>query len=281
MTRRERILLFRSRLGQAMERNRLNQAELARAAGIDRSTLAQLLNEQGLRMPSGHTIADLANVLKVSADWLLGLTSQAQPVAEVLEGSLEFRKETRSPVDENLSRWFEEATGYKIRTVPTTLPHVVKIEEVLEFEYGLGLDRTPQQAIADTAEKLIYIRLPETDMEICLSMQAVRAFVEGRDIWVGLDESIRRAQLNHMIEVVDELYPTLRLYLYDARKTFSVPFTLFGPLRAAIYIGQSYFVFNTTKHIRLLTQHFDNLVRSAEVQAHELSAFLKRELGRV
>jgi len=53
-----------------------------------------------------------------------------------------------------------------------------------------------------------------------------------------------------------------------------VPFTVFGPFRAAIYIGQMYFVFNTTEHIRVLGRHFGSLVRTAVVQATNSAAYL-------
>ncbi len=274
MNKRDRAQLFRKRLLQALGQDHVSQAELARAAGIDRSTLAQLLREDGTRTPNGHTIAEIAGCLKVSTDWLLGLSSQPQPVAEVLDGSLQIARGSQSPIDQNLSLWYDEARGYKIRHVPTTLPDPLKIEAVLRYEFEPGVEKTADQAIAESAVRLGYMRLPETDMEVCVPRQSIEGFVQGTDVWAGLPATIRREQIDHMTSVIDELYPTLRLYLYDARRTFSVPFTLFGPLRAAVYIGQAYFVFNTTKHIRLLTQHFDTLVRQAVVQAHEMTDFL-------
>jgi hypothetical protein len=38
-----------------------------------------------------------------------------------------------------------------------------------------------------------------------------------------------------------------------------------------------YFAFNTTEYVRILIRHFDNLVRNAGVQAHEVVAFLKSQ----
>jgi hypothetical protein len=35
-----------------------------------------------------------------------------------------------------------------------------------------------------------------------------------------------------------------------------------------------YFVFNTTEHIRVLTRHFDSLVRAAVVHAAEAARYL-------
>ena len=77
-----------------------------------------------------------------------------------------------------------------------------------------------------------------------------------------------------MIQLVEELYPSLRLYLYNGLTHYSVPLTVFGPRRAAIYIGQMYFVFNTTEHIRVLTRHFDSMVRAAVVHAAESARYL-------
>ncbi|MDG2285565.1 MAG: hypothetical protein P8N43_08540, partial [Alphaproteobacteria bacterium] len=69
----------------------------------------------------------------------------------------------------------------------------------------------------------------------------------------------------------EELYPSMRWFLYDGLSHYSAPVTIFGPKRAAIYIGGMYFVFNTTEHIRVLTRHFDGLIRNAEVQPNEMS----------
>jgi hypothetical protein len=72
------------------------------------------------------------------------------------------------------------------------------------------------------------------------------------------------------------LYPSLRIYLFDALTHYSVPLTVFGPLRAAIYLGQMYFVFNTTEHIRVLTKHFDQLIRGAVVPAEQVPDYLRK-----
>ena len=58
------------------------------------------------------------------------------------------------------------------------------------------------------------------------------------------------------------------------RTHYSVPYTVFGPMRAAVYVGQMYFVFNTKEHIRVLTRHFDDLVRAAVVQANDTPKML-------
>ena len=39
-------------------------------------------------------------------------------------------------------------------------------------------------------------------------------------------------------------------------------------------MGQMYFAFNTTDYVRILIRQFDDLVRNAEVQAHEVGAHI-------
>ena len=78
-----------------------------------------------------------------------------------------------------------------------------------------------------------------------------------------------------MIERLEELYPTLRWFLFDCRTRYSVPLTIFGPKRAAIYIGNMYFVLNSTEHIRVLTRHFDDLIRAAVLQPRDAIQFLR------
>ena len=83
-----------------------------------------------------------------------------------------------------------------------------------------------------------------------------------------------------MRQLHDELYPRMRLYLFDGRRVYSAPLTIFGPLRASLFLGQSFFVFNTTEHIRTLTRHFDQLIRDAVVQSHALDDYIDGLLSR-
>src|SRR5207253_1998691 len=89
--------------------------------------------------------------------------------------------------------------------------------------------------------------------------RAGRQLARGEGIWRDFDIAARRRQLVRMIALVDELYPTFRWFLYDGAKRYSVPFTVFGPKRVAIYVGHMYLVFNSTEHIRMLTGNFDDL----------------------
>ena len=79
-----------------------------------------------------------------------------------------------------------------------------------------------------------------------------------------------------MIALLDELYPRFRWFLFDGLRNFAAPYTIFGPLRAALYLGGMYFVLNSTEHVRVLTQHFDTLIRAALVQPPHVQNLLIR-----
>jgi transcriptional regulator with XRE-family HTH domain len=277
--RRDTVAIFRARFLEALESAGLNRSELARRTGVDRSTLSQLLSPDNDRLPRADTVAAIASVLKVSLDWLLGLSHEAKSGADVLQESLQFTPSARTPVDENLARWHVEAAGYKIRYVPATLPDLIKTEDVMRFEYHDYVAKSADQAIAASHGRLAYTRLPDTDMEICMPRQSLEAFSRGEDRWRGLAPETRIAQLEKMAEIADELYPSLRINLFDAKTHYSAPYTIFGPGRAAVYVGQMFFVFTTTPHIRVLMRHFDELVRAATVQATETADFLRGLLG--
>ena len=275
MDRRDTVRLFRNNLAQAMERTGLTQSALARQVGVDRSTLSQLLSQDNDRLPRADTVAAMAATLQVSLDWLLGLSHDAQLGADILEQSLQIERTDPLSSVRRLADWFEEASGYKIRYVPTTIPDLMKTDRVIEYEYVPSETVRTEDARVQAAGRLEYSRLPETDMEVCNTVQPLQDFAHGKNIWNGLDRDSRIEQLRLMIKLVEELYPTLRWFLYDGLKRYSVPVTIFGPLRAAVYVGQMYLVFNTTEHIRVLTRHFDGLIRAAVVQPPDVPAFLR------
>ncbi|MGF1562536.1 MAG: transcriptional regulator [Geminicoccaceae bacterium] len=273
MDKRTRAAIFQERLAEAAAAAGLSLAGLARTSGVDRSTLGQLLKPGETRLPNAHTTAELAAVLDVSTDWLLGLTAHKQSVATILEASLEVAHRSQTPSDENLTRWYKEAIGFKIRHVPVTLPDLLKTEDVLAFEYAVYLGKTVEQAINTAQTRVDYARLPDTDIEICMPRQALEEFSRGNGVWEGLSSEVRRQQMAHLAELCNELYPSLRLYLYDARKVYAASYTVFGQQRAALYLGQSFFVFSTERHIRMLIQHFDELVRRADSSARDVADF--------
>lgn len=273
------VQLFRERLEQAMERAGTTRAGLARRIGVDRSTLSQILSPETVRLPRADTVAAMAVALQVSLDWLLGLTEGNQLGADILERAPEISPRRRAPEDENLRRWYAESAGYKIRLVPTSLPDPLKSNEVVAHEYREAQGLSAEQAMRRSLDRLDYARQPETDIEICTSIQMLRGFVLGQGIWEDLPTDVRIRQLAHIADLIDELYPSLRWYLFDGRHEYAVPVTIFGPKRAALYVGNMYLVFTTTEHIRVLTRRFDDLIRRAVIQAHEVPTFVRRQIA--
>lgn len=273
--------LFRERLETALERAGLSRSAVAKRIGVDRSTLSQILSDDGVRLPRADTVAALAVTLQVSLDWLLGLAEEGQFTADIMERSPEISPHNRTVADENLLRWHAEAAGYKIRYVPSGLPDQVKIPEVIEYEYLETGATTADQAIRRSRDRLDYVRQPETDVEICTSIQSLRDFADGTGVWRDLPQDIRRRQLTHIADLIDELYPSVRWFLFDGVRDYAIPVTIFGPKRAAIYAGNMYIVFTTTEHIRVLTRRFDELIRHAVIHAHEIPAYTRTLIERL
>ncbi|PRH88710.1 transcriptional regulator [Labrys okinawensis] len=269
---------FRDRLERVIAQTGLNQAGFARHVGIDRSTLSQLLSAENDRLPRAETLAAIAKGCRISIDWLLGLSQREQIGAELVEAVLTIETQAHAPFNERFLRWHAEAAGRKLRTVPMSFPDFLKTDEVMQFEYAaaLGLDTSP--ALAERRRLIIASIRDGGEMEACVSVQALELFARGQAQWEGFDTAGRRAQFNTMAALVDELYPTLRLNLYDLRQTYSAPFTIYGNSRAAVYLGPTYLVLNASEHIRMLTRRFEDIVRTATVQPHVSAAYL-RDLG--
>jgi transcriptional regulator with XRE-family HTH domain len=276
MQRRELLQVFRERLGDAMARAGLTQSALARRIGIDRSTLAQFLAPNNKRLPRADTLSALAIGQQVSVDWLLGLTEEGPVSAALLPRPIEIEAGGHVPADARLGRWFAEAVGYKVRYVPTTLPDLLKIDEVIRYEYRDQIAAVPRSQIAAVSERLETQRLPESDLEVCSPRQGVESFARGEGVWRDLDANIRQRQLLHMAELVRELYPTFRWFLYDGLLRYAAPMTIFGPKRAALYIGDMYLVLTGTEHVRALAGRFDDLIRSSVVQPSDVVIWLRR-----
>lgn len=269
----DRAALFRTRLAEAMEQSGTSRAALARSAGVDRSTVTQLLSEADARMPGGHLVAACAETLSVSTDWLLGLSDRPEASADLLTATLT-EAERATSADDQIFAWHQEAAGYKIRHVPATLPDMLKTRAVMEWEYAGTMNRSPGQAIAVAEARLDWMRASESDYEIALPLHEMRSFAEGTGYYTDLPAGVRREQIDWILSVHDQLYPTLRLFLYDAARVYSAPITIFGPKLAAIYLGRYYVAFRDRDRVRALTRHFDWLVREASHTARDLTPVL-------
>ena len=267
---RDRATLFRSRIAEAMRDRGTTQSGLARAVGVDRSTISQLIKGPGARLPNAQVVGECAAALGVSADWLLGLTDRPETAADIVAHTLSLTEAPRALVDEQILRWHQEAAGYKIRHVPAGLPDMLKTRAMLEWEYAPHLGGSIYQAIGASEDRLSWMRRTQSDYEIALPLFEIDAFLKGEGYYTGLPRDVREEQMQFLLDVTEQLYPRLRMYLFDARRLFSAPVTIYGPLLAAVYIGQNYMVFRDTERVQTLTAHFDHLVREAHVTARAL-----------
>ncbi|MEO0760797.1 MAG: transcriptional regulator [Pseudomonadota bacterium] len=266
-------MLFRTRLAQAMARSGLNRSSLARALGVDRSTMAQLLAPASTRLPNAHLAAGAAQALGVSADWLLGLTDRAERPGDLLAAAVTMPAAERSAVTAQLLDWHREAAGYRIRHVPATLPEVLKTDALRAWEFG-GPD--PQRdAAAVAGQGAGILDDPARDYEILVPEHEIRALAEGSGYYRGLDRATRVAEIAHLARLAEDRYPRLRLFLFDARHLFSAPVTVFGPLLAVIYVGRFYLAFRERERVMSIAEHVDWLIRGATVGPREVPAWLR------
>ena len=236
--------LFRERLKMLVRRSDLNQSGFAAAVGIDRSALSQLLSGATTRLPRAETLLNIASENKVSLDWLLGL-SQDEGLTGEIRASFEIEEASGGFERTLLARWHSEAAGTKIRYVPAGIPDLLRTDALIEYEAGITNKSRESQA-DETRYRIDYSRRPETDMEVCMPRHTLEIFARGLGVWSDFPASARAEQLAHMSRLLDDLYPTFRLFLYDGRMRYSVPYTIFGSIRAAIYVGDMYLVLNAT-----------------------------------
>ena len=275
LDKRVRAAQFRLRLARAMEDRQISQSALARSIGVDRSTVSQLLADDGARLPNAHVIGGCAAALGVSADWLLSLSDRPESAAELLAGSLSMTEAPRALVDERIFQWHQEAAGYKIRYVPATLPDMLKTRAVLEWEYAPHLGRTADQAIGASEDRLTWMRSAQSDYEIAMPLFEIRSFALGEGYYKGLPLEVRLEQIDHLLALCEQLYPRLRIYLFDAKRLYSAPVTIFGPLLCVFYAGSHYMAFRDRDRIEVFTRHFDTLIREADMTARHFPQHLR------
>jgi transcriptional regulator with XRE-family HTH domain len=273
---RDRAGLFRDRLAQAMAEKGMTQSGLARAAGVDRSTISQLLGGAGARLPNAQLVAECAAALAVSADWLLGLSGRPERLAELLATSLTMTEAPRALIDETIFGWHQEAAGYKIRHVPATLPDMLKTRAMLRWEYEPQLGRTVDQAIGASEDRLAWMARSGSDYEMAVALHEIEAFARAEGYYRGLPAEVRSGQIARLRDLYRQLYPGLRIYVFDARRVFSAPVTVFGPLLAVLYLGRHYIAFRDRVRVQGFAQHFDWLVREAGTGARDFPALLDR-----
>lgn len=273
---RDRADLFRHRLALAMAQTKMNRSALSRAVGVDRSTISQILTSQTARLPNAQVVGECAAVLGVSADWLLGLCEHPESAAELMATALTMTKAPRALVDDQIFAWHQEAAGYKIRHVPATLPDMLKTPDMLNWEYELQLGVSAKQAMGASEDRLQWMRRANSDYEIALPVHEMRSFARAEGYYQGLPAQTRLDQIDRFLELHDQLYPSLRLFLFDAHRIFSSPITVFGPLLAVLYLGRNYVAFRDTERVQAFTGHFDWLIRESQYAARDVPGLLRQ-----
>ena len=272
---RKRAAQFRERLRQALQLSGISQAALARAIGVDRSTISQLLGDSGARLPNAQVVGECAAALNVSADWLLSLSDRPENATDIVANSLALTRAPRALVDERIYHWHREAAGYKIRHVPATLPDMFKTDAMLEWEYAPHLGRTIQQAIGASKDRLNWMRQSTSDYEIAIPIHEMVSFATSQGYYRNLPPEVRAQQIGWLVDLCDQFYPRVRIYLFDSRRLYSAPVTVFGPLLAVLYVGRHYLAFRDSERVHSFTEHFDALIREASFATQELEQFFK------
>ena len=273
--RRDDLAGFRQRLGQVVDQSGMTQSAFAASAAIDRSTLSQLMSTSNRRLPRLETLVAIAVEAGVSVDWLLGLSSEGPMRTDIVREELSLSSNRLSPLDEALIGWYRESEGAKIRYVPATLPDLLKSEAVIRHEVACYATTRPEQKMETAVAPLELAHASGTDVEACNSIQALEGFARGGDIWGTLDPSLRLAQLDRMIELCEELYPSFRWFLYDARQRYAGAVTIFGRTRVVLYLGRIYIVLNSEQHVLEFVDQFDDLIRAAVVQPPDVPDLLR------
>ena len=272
MDKRDLATLFRERIALLVQRKGASQGAFAREIGLDRSAFSQMMSADGARLPRAETLRQIAEANQVSVDWLLGLSHDAEG-GPVVSSRVAIESELDAKGVSPLERWHREAEGYKIRYVPASLPDLLLHRSLQEVDRD---SRPPSVQRQISEAQLGYTRLPETDMEVCMPLQRITALTRGTDLWADIDARRRRIELEHMAALVGELYPGFRMFLYDGRVTFSGAYTVFGPIRAVIYLGRSYVVITAVEHVRALARHFDDLIKAAVIPPDRIERFLRK-----
>ena len=275
MDKRRRASLFRERLIEVMSVKGMTKSGLSRAANVDRSTIGQLLKNDQPRLPNAQLAADAANALGVSTDWLLGLTNRPETPGDIIAAALSLSPAERTSADEQLLEWHHEAAGYKVRHVPATLPDILKTKRILDWEYASVRERRLPEALSAIQDQLQWLSSGVSDYEIAVPVHEIESCAAGTAYYKDVEEDVRCEQLGLIADQCDQMFPRLRIFLFDAHNVFSSPVTIFGPNLAVIYVGQCYLAFREVERIKSLSSHFDWLVREAVVDARNVSTHIR------
>ena len=155
MDKRDLGLVFRERLQLLIRRSSVTRSAFAHSVGIDRSALTQLLSDGSTRLPRADTLRRIAETYGASVDWLLGISEDETPAAEI-KPALEIAVAEGADNDTLLERWHKEAVGYKIRYVPAQIPDLLRTPAVIDYEYSGRTAPSPSWQLRNAEFRLDY-----------------------------------------------------------------------------------------------------------------------------
>ena len=267
MDKRQLSSVFRDRFRSLLSEVQDDLPGFLRRVKIDRSALSQLRDPKQDRLPRAETLRRIAEATGVSVDWLLGLENSREGRQQMTTSSALL---SADPADGQspLSRWRAEAEGHKLRYVPAGLPDM------------LTLRAGPADGTAGPIEQVLTgFDFEEMDLEIAMPLQTFELMVARKGLWAGAGVDDVLAQLTLISEACAQHYPALRLHLYDGRSLFSAPFTVFGRMRASVYLGGAYISVTGQEEVRYFTKRFDDMVRNAVVTPDAVPDYLQNLMG--
>ncbi len=277
MDKRDLAAGFRERFQQIVAAESNGLSSFIRDIGIDRSALSQFLDPRHDRLPRAETLRRIAEARGVSVDWLLCLEN-APEGRQTLSTSYQIESASAEDGSSPLDRWHAEAEGHKIRYVPSRLPDML----VLPLP-SVRDDQEARSANPENEKVLSGLDQEDRDIEVAMPIQVIEDLAQQRGVWRDSPPKRCRSQLEFMARVCSERYPALRVHLFDGAQVYSAPFTVFGKLRAALYVGESYLVITAPEQVRAFVKRFDALVRQSIVNpdvVHETFLQLAASVGR-
>lgn len=274
MDKRDLAAGFRKRFQQLIDSEKGSLAGFLKAVGMDRSALSQFLDADHSRLPRAETLRRISQARGVSVDWLLCLEN-APEGRQTLSSSYQIEEAKSEDGSSPLQRWHAEAQGFKLRYVPSILPDMLDITSALADEN----DPTPANLTETSGaveSVLSGVDLSDQDIEIAMPIQTLQDLAEQTGVWRDAAPALCQKQLFHMAQTCADHYPAMRLHLYDGKETFSAPFTVFGKLRVALYIGDAYLAITAPDQVRAFVKRFDHLVRKAIVEPHAVHETLEK-----
>src|SRR5687768_5684691 len=171
MDKRDLAATFRERLRSLVGDGRGSIAAFLDETGLDRSALSQFLDPEVDRLPRAESLRRIAEARGVTVDWLLSLSNAPEGRQEVAPSvQIESAEDTGSgsPIDQ----WRREASGMKLRYVPSSLPDMLGLAEDLPVPAADARAGHPENVLGG-------FRLGDMDIEIAMPFQTLQDLAEG------------------------------------------------------------------------------------------------------